>query len=47
MRKRDILLLCGAILAVSAIILSQFTYNAIETGACVDICPYGKAGGDA
>lgn len=33
MRKRDILLLCGAILAVSAIILSQFTYNAIETGA--------------
>ena len=33
MRKRDILLLAGAFLAIAAIILSQFTYQTIETGA--------------
>lgn len=33
MRKRDIFLLFGAILAVAAIIISQFTHTAIETGA--------------
>jgi len=33
MRKRDILLLCGAFLAVTALILSQFTHKTIATGA--------------
>jgi len=33
MRKRDIFLLFGAVLAVTAIIISQFTHESIETGA--------------
>ena len=33
MRKRDILLLLGAFMAVAALILSQFTHKTIETGA--------------
>ncbi|MBO5953911.1 MAG: polysaccharide deacetylase family protein [Oscillospiraceae bacterium] len=33
MRKRDMLLLLGAILAVTAIVITQFTHSALETGA--------------
>ena len=33
MRKRDILLLAGAFMAITALILSQFTHKTIETGA--------------
>ena len=33
MRKRDLLLLLGAILAVAAMIITQFTNHALETGA--------------
>ena len=33
MRKRDILLLVGAFIAVAALVLSQFTHDTIETGA--------------
>lgn len=33
MRKRDLLLLLGAILAVTALVITQFTHTAIETGA--------------
>ena len=33
MRKRDILLLFGAILSVTAIVITQFTHSVIETGA--------------
>ena len=33
MRKRDILLLISGVLALTAVILTQFTHNAIETGA--------------
>lgn len=33
MRKRDFFLLAGAFMAITALILSQFTHKAIETGA--------------
>ena len=33
MRKRDILALAGALIAITVLILSQFTHDSIETGA--------------